>query len=58
MTLTAHALWLYCGAMVAVWLTPGPVWVAIMARGLSGGWAGVWPLAIGVAIGERLAVRR
>jgi len=54
MTLTAHALWLYCGAMVAVWLTPGPVWVAIMARGLSGGWAGVWPLAIGVAIGDTL----
>lgn len=54
MTLTAHAIWLYAGAMVAIWLTPGPVWVAIMARALSGGWAGVWPLALGVAIGDAL----
>ena len=54
MTLTAHSLWLYAGAMVAIWLTPGPVWVAIMARALSSGWAGVWPLGIGVAIGDLL----
>ena len=54
MTLTAQALWLYAGALVAIWLTPGPVWVAIMARALSSGWAGVWPLALGVAIGDML----
>lgn len=54
MSLSADAIWLYAGALVAIWLTPGPVWVAIMARGLSGGWAGVWPLAIGVAIGDLL----
>lgn len=54
MTLTAHSLWLYAGAMVAIWLTPGPVWVAIMARALSSGFAGVWPLAIGVAIGDMI----
>ncbi|MGP9803490.1 LysE family translocator [Paracoccus sp. NSM] len=54
MTLGFEALWLYAGAMVAIWLTPGPVWVAIMARGLSGGWAGVWPLAFGVVIGDLL----
>lgn len=54
MTLTAQALWLYAGALVAIWLTPGPVWVAIMARALSSGWAGVWPLALGVAIGDVL----
>lgn len=52
MTLTIQALWLYAGALGAIWLTPGPVWVAIMARGLSSGWAGVWPLALGVAIGD------
>ena len=52
MTLTAQALWLYAGALGAIWLTPGPVWVAIMARGLASGWAGVWPLALGVAIGD------
>lgn len=52
MTLPAEALWLYAGAMVVIWLTPGPVWVAIMARALSGGFASVWPLALGVAIGD------
>lgn len=54
MTLAAELIWLYAGAMVAIWLTPGPVWVAIMARALSGGFAGVWPLAIGVAIGDMI----
>ena len=54
MTLTAQAIWLYAGALAAIWLTPGPVWVAIMARGLSSGWAGVWPLALGVAIGDMI----
>ena len=47
MTLSVQAIWLYAGALAAIWLTPGPVWVAIMARGLSSGWAGVWPLALG-----------
>lgn len=54
MTLDAHSLWLYAGAMVAIWLTPGPVWVAIMARALASGFRGVWPLAVGVAIGDML----
>lgn len=54
MTLTPESIWLYAGAMVAIWLTPGPVWVAIMARALSSGFAGVWPLAIGVAIGDMI----
>ncbi|TRW96051.1 LysE family translocator [Paracoccus sp. M683] len=52
MTLSAESLWLYAGAMFAIWLTPGPVWVAIMARALSSGFAGVWPLALGVAVGD------
>ncbi|MDB6181014.1 LysE family translocator [Paracoccus fistulariae] len=54
MTLDANSLWLYAGAMVAIWLTPGPVWVAIMARALASGFRGVWPLAVGVAIGDVL----
>lgn len=54
MSLGLDAVWLYAGALVAIWLTPGPVWVAIMARGLSAGWSGVWPLALGVAIGDML----
>ncbi|AUH33409.1 LysE family translocator [Paracoccus tegillarcae] len=54
MTLTAEAILLYAGAMVAIWLTPGPVWVAIMARALSSGFAGIWPLALGVAVGDMI----
>lgn len=54
MTLSAESIWLYAGAMVAIWLTPGPVWVAIMARALASGFRGVWPLAVGVAIGDML----
>jgi threonine/homoserine/homoserine lactone efflux protein len=52
MTITAEGLLLYCGALVILFLTPGPVWVAIIARGLSGGFNAAWPLAVGVAIGD------
>lgn len=52
MTLTSASLILYAGAMGLLWLTPGPVWVAITARALSGGFASAWPLAIGVALGD------
>lgn len=54
MTISIELIWLYAGAMVAIWLTPGPVWVAIMARALSSGFAGIWPLALGVAIGDMI----
>lgn len=52
MTITLEGLLLYCGALVILFLTPGPVWVAIIARGLSGGFSAAWPLAVGVAIGD------
>lgn len=52
MTVTFDSLLLYCGALVILFLTPGPVWVAIIARGLSGGFSAAWPLALGVAIGD------
>jgi threonine/homoserine/homoserine lactone efflux protein len=51
-TLTLSALLLYAGAMSLLWLTPGPVWVAITARALSGGFASAWPLAFGVTLGD------
>lgn len=54
MTLTAASLLLYAGAMGLLWLTPGPVWVAITARALSGGFASAWPLAVGVTLGDLL----
>lgn len=38
--------------MGLLWLTPGPVWVAITARALSGGFASAWPLAFGVTLGD------
>jgi threonine/homoserine/homoserine lactone efflux protein len=52
MTLTAGALGLYALAMLALFFTPGPVWVALTARALSGGYAQAAPLAIGVALGD------
>ena len=52
MTLSWSDLMLYCGALVILFLTPGPVWLALMARGLSGGFRAAWPLALGVAIGD------
>ena len=52
MTLAAHDLALYAGALFVLFLTPGPVWVALTARALSGGFHAAWPLALGVVVGE------
>lgn len=52
MTVSLHQLLLYAGGMAVLWLIPGPVWVALIARALSGGFAAAWPLAIGVALGD------
>ena len=54
MTISMHSMLLYAGAMVILFLTPGPVWVAIIARGLSGGFRAAWPLAVGVALGDMI----
>lgn len=54
MSLTPFDLWLYVGAMLVLFLTPGPVWLALMARGMSGGFPAAWPLALGVAVGDIL----
>ena len=54
MTISAADLWFYAIAMVVVALTPGPVWVATIARALSGGFAQAWPLTLGVALGDVL----
>jgi threonine/homoserine/homoserine lactone efflux protein len=54
MTITFTQLTLYAGALFILFITPGPVWVAVMARGLSGGSRAVIPLAMGVAIGDVL----
>ncbi len=52
MTVTGRDLLLYSGGMAALWAVPGPVWVALMARSLSGGFAAAWPLAVGVTLGD------
>lgn len=54
MTITPYDLLLYAGALMVLFMTPGPVWVALLARSLSGGFQAAWPLAIGVAIGDIL----
>lgn len=52
MTITLHQLGLYALGMAGLWAVPGPVWVALTARALSGGFRAAWPLAVGVALGD------
>lgn len=52
MTVTLTQLGLYALAMAGLWVIPGPVWVALTARTLTGGFASAWPLAVGVALGD------
>ncbi len=52
MTITFWQLLVYAGGMAALWAIPGPVWVALTARTMAGGFAAAWPLAIGVALGD------
>lgn len=54
MTVSAGDLALYAGALLILFLTPGPVWVALTARALSGGFHAAWPLALGVVVGDVL----
>lgn len=54
MTVSFWQLLAYAGGMAALWAVPGPVWVALMARALSGGFRAAWPLAVGVALGDLL----
>ena len=52
MTIAASDIALYAGALLVLFLTPGPVWVALVARTLSGGFNAAWPLALGVVVGD------
>jgi threonine/homoserine/homoserine lactone efflux protein len=52
MSVTGSQLFLYALGMAGLWAVPGPVWVALTARALSGGMAAAWPLAVGVALGD------
>ena len=52
LSLSLPELGLYLFALFLLFITPGPVWVALIARALKGGISGAWPLALGVAIGD------
>ena len=52
MTITLTELLFYAGSLAILFLTPGPVWVGLMARALSGGFSAAWPLALGVVVGD------
>lgn len=54
MTVTFTQLLLYASALLILFLTPGPVWVALIARSISGGFHSAWPLALGVAVGDAM----
>ncbi|NHQ73215.1 LysE family translocator [Roseovarius gahaiensis] len=54
MTLSLSDLALYAGALLVLFLTPGPVWLAMLARSMSGGFHAAWPLALGVVVGDML----
>lgn len=54
MNVSVYELGLYALAMAGLWAVPGPVWVALLARSLAGGFSAAWPLAIGVALGDLL----
>jgi threonine/homoserine/homoserine lactone efflux protein len=54
LTIAAGELALYALALFALFMTPGPVWVALLARALSGGFHAAWPLALGVVVGDVL----
>lgn len=54
MTITPAELGLYAFALLVLFLTPGPVWMALTARALSGGFHAAWPLALGVVVGDVL----
>ena len=52
MTISLLDITLYAGALFILFITPGPVWLAVAARTLSGGFRSAWPLAFGVALGD------
>ena len=54
MTVDSNQIFLYFLALVILFLTPGPVWVALIARTVSGGAKSSISLALGVSLGDML----
>jgi len=49
MTVSLTELAMYAAALVVPFLTPGPEWVALVVRTLTGGFQEAWSLVLGVA---------
>ena len=54
MTITSAQVLLYFGALIILFLTPGPVWIAIIARTVSDGIKSGFSLVLGVSLGDLL----
>ena len=54
MTLNGDQIFFYFLALIVLFLTPGPVWVALIARTVSGGAKSSISLALGVSLGDML----
>ena len=54
MTIDTDQILLYFFALIILFLTPGPVWVALIARTVSGGAKSSISLALGVSLGDML----
>ena len=52
MSISFSDLIFYAFGIFVLFLTPGPVWIAIISRSITGGLNGAAPLAAGVAIGD------
>ena len=54
MTIDGDQIFFYFLALIVLFLTPGPVWVALIARTVSGGAKSSISLALGVSLGDML----
>ena len=51
-SISINDLTFYAFGIFVLFLTPGPVWIAIISRSISRGFYGAIPLAAGVALGD------
>ena len=54
MTVTSTEIFIYITALIILFITPGPVWIAIIARTISGGAKSGLSLVLGVCLGDML----
>ena len=54
MTITISQIFFYISSLLILFITPGPVWIAIICRTISGGPISGLSLVVGVCIGDML----